>query len=160
VWQGQLTDGIILNGVRAGGLYRMLGQQQQSISEASAGEIVALGRLEGIPTSTTLSTNGNAITLPKAESLVPVYALAIAPEKRKDEVKLSGALTKLQEEDPSLAWEQHGDTHEIILWGQGEIHLQVALDRLRRKYNLPMSTHLPRVPYKETIRKATSSHGR
>ncbi|NEQ21288.1 MAG: elongation factor G [Microcoleus sp. SIO2G3] len=160
VWQGQLTDGIILNGVRAGGLYRMLGQQQQSISEASAGEIVALGRLEGIPTSTTLSTNGNTVTLSKAESLVPVYALAIAPEKRKDEVKLSGALTKLQEEDPSLAWEQHGDTHEIILWGQGEIHLQVALDRLRRKYNLPMSTHLPRVPYKETIRKSTSSHGR
>ncbi|MBW4545685.1 MAG: elongation factor G [Symplocastrum torsivum CPER-KK1] len=160
VWQGQLTDGIILNGVRVGGLYRMLGQQQQSISEASAGEIVALGRLEDIPTSTTLTTNGNAITLPKAESLVHVYALAIAPEKRKDEVKLSGALTKLQEEDPSLAWEQHGDTHEIILWGQGEIHLQVALDRLRRKYNLPMSTHLPRVPYKETIRKATSSHGR
>ncbi|MBD1808238.1 elongation factor G [Microcoleus sp. FACHB-SPT15] len=160
VWQGQLTDGIILNGVRVGGLYRMLGQQQQSISEASAGEIVALGRLEDISTSTTLTTNGNAITLPKAKSLVPVYALAIAPEKRKDEVKLSGALTKLQEEDPSLAWEQHGDTHEIILWGQGEIHLQVALDRLRRKYNLPMSTHLPRVPYKETIRKATSSHGR
>jgi elongation factor G len=75
-------------------------------------------------------------------------------------VKLSGALTKLLEEDPSLAWEQHGDTHEIILWGQGEIHLQVALDRLRRKYNLPMSTHLPRVPYKETIRKPASSHGR
>ncbi len=162
VWQGRLTDGIILNGVRAGGLYRLLGQQQQSISEALAGEIVAVGRLEGIPTSTTLTTDaGQSVKeLPKAAPVVPVYALAIAPEKRKDEVKLSGALTKLLEEDPSLAWEQHGDTHEIILWGQGEIHLQVALDRLRRKYNLPMTTHLPRVPYKETIRKPTSSHGR
>jgi elongation factor G len=162
VWQGRLTDGIILNGVRAGGLYRLLGQQQQSISEALAGEIVAIGRLEGIPTSTTLTTDaGQSVKeLPKAAPVVPVYALAIAPEKRKDEVKLSGALTKLLEEDPSLAWEQHGDTHEIILWGQGEIHLQVALDRLRRKYNLPMTTHLPRVPYKETIRKPTSSHGR
>ena len=162
VWQSQLTDGIILNGVRAGGLYRMLGQQQQSIAQASAGEIVAIGRLEGIQTSTTLTPDvGQAtVELPKAQPLVPVYALAIAPEKRKDEVKLSGALTKLQEEDPSLAWEQHGDTHEIILWGQGEIHLQVALDRLRRKYNLPMVTHLPRVPYKETIRKSVSSHGR
>jgi elongation factor G len=161
VWQGQLTDGIVLNGVRAGGLYRMFGQQQQSISEASAGEIVAIGRLEGIETRATLATNGqSALELPKANSLTPVYALAIAPEKRKDEVKLSGALTKLLEEDPSLAWEQHGDTHEIILWGQGEIHLQVALDRLRRKYNLPMTTHLPRVPYKETIRKPATSHGR
>ncbi|HEY9741566.1 MAG TPA: elongation factor G [Coleofasciculaceae cyanobacterium] len=161
VWQGQLTDGIVLNGVRAGGLYRMFGQQQQSISEASAGEIVAIGRLEGIETRATLATNGqSALELPKANSLTPVYALAIAPEKRKDEVKLSGALSKLLEEDPSLAWEQHGDTHEIILWGQGEIHLQVALDRLRRKYNLPMTTHLPRVPYKETIRKPATSHGR
>ncbi len=161
VWQGQLTDGIVLNGVRAGGLYRLLGLQQQSISKASAGEIVALGRMEGIQTSETLTTNGGAINLPpKTEPLAPVYALAIAPEKRKDEVKLSGALTKLLDEDPSLAWEQHGDTHEVILWGQGEIHLQVALDRLRRKYNLPMTTHLPRVPYKETIRKAATSHGR
>jgi elongation factor G len=83
VWQGQLTDGIILNGVRAGGLYRMLGQQQQSIAQASAGEIVAIGRLEGIQTSTTLTPDvGQAtVELPKAESLVPVYALAIAPEK-------------------------------------------------------------------------------
>jgi elongation factor G len=161
VWQGQLTDGIILNGVRAGGLYRLMGQQTQSISQAAAGEIVAIGRLENIPTSTTITTNGgSSAQLPKAEALTPVYALAIVAEKRKDEVKLSGALTKLLEEDPSLAWEQHGDTHEIILWGQGEIHLQVALDRLRRKYNLPMVTHLPRVPYKETIRKPVSSHGR
>lgn len=161
VWQGQLTDGIILNGVRAGGLYRLMGQQTQSLSQASAGEIVAIGRLENLPTSTTLTNNGGSSTqLPKADALTPVYALAIVAEKRKDEVKLSGALTKLLEEDPSLAWEQHGDTHEIILWGQGEIHLQVALDRLRRKYNLPMDTHLPRVPYKETIRKPVSSHGR
>ena len=162
VWQGKLTDGIILNGVRAGGLYRLFGQQQQSISEASTGEIVAVGRLEGISTSQTLTANPGQgrKELAKAESLKPVYALAIAAQNRKDEVKLSGALTKLLEEDPSLAWEQHGDTNEVILWGQGEIHLQVALDRLRRKYNLPMATHLPRVPYKETIRKPATSHGR
>jgi elongation factor G len=162
VWQGKLTDGAILNGVRAGGIYRLMGQQQQSLNEAQAGEIVALSRLEGIKTGDTLSSNGQLKTeLPKAEQLMPVFALAIAPEKRNDEVKLSGALTKLLEEDPSLHWEQHGDTHEVILWGQGEIHIQVALDRLRRKYNLPMSTHLPQVPYKETIRKpAASVHGR
>ena len=163
IWNGTLTDGTVLNGVRAGGLYRLFGQQQIGCQEASAGEIVAVGRLEGVKTGDTLTTSGKQLKneLPVAEQLKPVYALAIAPEKRNDEVKLSGALTKLLEEDPSLAWEQHGDTHEVILWGQGEIHLQVALDRLRRKYNLPMTTHLPQVPYKETIRKPVASvHGR
>ncbi|MUL35313.1 elongation factor G [Gloeocapsopsis dulcis] len=162
VWQGKLTDGIVLNGVRAGGIYRLIGQQTTSLTEVQAGDIVALSRLEGINTGDTLSSNSElASELPKAEHLDPVYALAITPEKRNDEVKLSGALSKLLEEDPALYWEQHGDTHEVILWGQGEIHLQVALDRLRRKYNLPMTTHLPQVPYKETIRKPISSvHGR
>ncbi|TAE60893.1 MAG: elongation factor G [Nostocales cyanobacterium] len=161
VWQGTLTDGIVLNGVRAGGIYRLVGQQQQQINEAVAGEIVAISRLEAITTGETISTISQIQQLPKAEKLEPVFALAITPEKRNDEVKLSSAITKLLEEDPSLAWEQHGDTHEIILWGQGEIHLQVALDRLRRKYNLPMSTHLPQIPYKETIRKPVNSvHGR
>ncbi|MFM5980760.1 MAG: elongation factor G, partial [Sphaerospermopsis kisseleviana] len=161
VWQGTLTDGIVLNGVRAGGIYRLMGQQQQQINEAVAGEIVAISRLEGVKTGDTISTNSHIKQLPKAEELEPVFALAITPEKRNDEVKLSAAITKLLEEDPALAWEQHGDTHEVILWGQGEIHLQVALDRLRRKYNLPMSTHLPQIPYKETIRKPVSSvHGR
>lgn len=162
VWRGKLTDGLVLNGVRTGGIYRLMGQQQQFVNEAAAGEIVALSRLEGIKTGDTISTEQpSAMQLPKAEQLEPVYALAVTPEKRNDEVKLSGAITKLLEEDCSLAWEQHGDTHEVILWGQGEIHLQVALDRLRRKYNLPMTTHLPQVPYKETIRKTVASvHGR
>ncbi|MEH2112057.1 elongation factor G [Nostoc sp.] len=162
VWRGKLTDGIVLNGIRTGGIYRLMGQQQQFVNEVSAGEIVALSRLEEIKTGDTISTEQQSVMeLPKAVQLEPVYALAITPEKRNDEVKLSGAITKLLEEDSSLAWEQHGDTHEVILWGQGEIHLQVTLDRLRRKYNLPMTTHLPQVPYKETIRKTVASvHGR
>lgn len=162
VWQGVLTDGAMLNGVRTGGMYQLMGLQQQSINKAEAGAIVALSRMEGIKTGNTLSADPQLVgLLPQAEQMKPVYALAITAEKRNDEVKLSGALTKLLEEDPSLYWEQHGDTHEVILWGQGDIHLQVALDRLRRKYNLPMATHLPQVPYKETIRKAVPSiHGR
>jgi elongation factor G len=166
VWQGTLQDGVILNGARVGGVYRLQGQQQHSQQQARSGEIVALGRLDQITTGATLTNlpaaNPDAgAALPRAEQLRPVYALAIAPEKRQDEVKMSSALGKLLEEDPSLFWEQHGDTHEVILWGQGEIHLQVALERLRRKYNLPMTTHLPHVPYRETIRKpAESIHGR
>lgn len=162
VWQGTLTDGMTLNGVRVGGIYRLMGQQQQTLNTAEAGEIVALGRMDGVKTGDTLTTHSATVNeLPKAEHLDPVFALAITAEVRSDEVKLSSAMAKLLEEDPSLAWEQHGDTHEVILWGQGDIHLQVALDRLRRKYNLPMSTHLPQIPYKETIRKPASSiHGR
>jgi elongation factor G len=162
IWQGTLTDGITLNQIRVGGLYRLMGQQQISLTTAQAGEIVALGRLEGIKTGETLTTltSDPTLKLPKAEQLKPVFAQAIAPEKRKDEVKLSSAIGKLLEEDPSLVWEQREDTHEMILWGQGEIHLQIALDRLARKYNLPVKTHSPQVPYRESIRKPTSSHGR
>ncbi|MDB9506982.1 elongation factor G [Microcystis aeruginosa CS-338/01] len=160
IWQGTLSDGMALNGVRIGGIYRLMGQQQQPLQQAQAGEIVALGRLEGIATGDVVSSGSQKPALPKGLQLKPVFALAIAAANRKDEVKLSSALTKLIEEDPSLHWEQHGDTKEVILWGQGEIHLQVALDRLARKYNLPMTTHLPQVPYKETIKTSTKSHGR
>lgn len=160
VWRGTLNDGATLNGVRVGGVYRLQGSEQQNVQVARMGEIVALGRLDGVKTGDTLSPDGE-LRLPRVEPQPPVYALAIAPERRKDEVKTSTALAKLIDEDPALAWEQHGDTHEIVLWGQGEIHLQVALDRLRRKYNLPMTTHLPRVQYKETIRHGSEAvHGR
>ncbi|MEM6835441.1 MAG: elongation factor G [Cyanobacteria bacterium P01_C01_bin.120] len=154
VWQGSLANGDSLNGDRMGGLYQLMGTQQQSVTQAQAGDIVAISRLESATTGTTLSSlTAPSVELPKAAVLTPVYALAIAPEKRSDEVKLTDALNKLREEDPSLRWEQHGDTHEVILWGQGEVHLKISLDRLRRKYNLPMSTHLPRISYKETIRR-------
>ncbi len=163
IWQGEIADGMSLNGMRVGGLYHLMGGQQHSTTTAKAGDIVALGRMDGAKTSDTLAANGHAgeVSLPTADLLPPVFALAIAPERRNDGVKLSGAMNRLIDEDPSIRWEQHGDTHEIILWGQGEIHLQIALERLRRKYNLPMVTHLPKVPYKETIRKPCSAiHGR
>ncbi|NJN73334.1 MAG: elongation factor G [Limnothrix sp. RL_2_0] len=161
VWRGELHDGMVLSGVRHGGIYRLMGGQQQSVQTAVTGEIVALSRLENARVGDTLFTGDKPIQmLKKADVMQPVYALAIAPERREDEVKLSAALGQLIDEDPSLAWEHHGDTHEVILWGQGDIHLQVALDRLRRKYNLPMTTQLPQVPYRETIRRSNSSHGR
>ena len=159
VWQGELTEGITLNEERASGIYQLKGQQHIPLQKATTGSIVALGKLENATTGDTLST-AKVTALPQADKLSPVYAMAIAPQNRKDEVKLSSALDKLATEDPSLYWEQHGDTREVILWGQGEVHLQVALARLERKYNLPMSTHLPQIPYKETIRRATNSHGR
>ena len=161
VWQGELTDGMTLNGVRIGGIYRLMGSNQKSLNKASVGEIVALGRLEGISTGDTLTNSTKKInTLPKAELIEPVYAQAIMAENRQDEVKISAAISKLMEEDPSLKWQQNHETHQVVIWGQGEIHLQVALDRLRNKYNLSMNTTMPKVPYKETIRKSTTAHGR
>jgi elongation factor G len=159
VWQGILSDGMTLNGVRVSGLYRMFGQTQTSLGQAEAGDIVALGRMEGIQTGDALSV-GNTVTLPGAEQIAPVFSLAIKPQNRKDEVKLTTALNKLIEEDPSISWEHRESTHEIVLWGQGDIHLQITKERLERKYNLPLESHAPHVPYRETIRKSTKSHGR
>ena len=162
LWCGSLHDGDVLNGVRIGGMYRLFGAQQKSLTLAEAGDIVALSRMDKIHTGDTLASNIDRVDpLPTADKIEPVYALAIAPEKRSDEVKVSGSLNKLMEEDPSLRWEQHGDTHEVILWGQGEVHLKISLDKLRRKHNLSMVTHLPHIPYKETIAQPTESvHGR
>lgn len=159
VWQGTLDASDSLNGERTGGIYQLMGNQQSSLSSAKAGSIVAVARLETAQTGDTLTTQDAAAAtdLPQAHIIKPVYALAVTPENRSDDVKLSHALSRLIEEDPSLAWEQHGDTHEVILWGQGDVHLQLAIERLTRKYNLPMVTQLPRVQYKETIRKASES---
>ncbi len=163
VWQGTLTDGMSLNKVRVGGIYRLLGQQQSSVAQASAGEIVALGRMEGIQTGDTLRGNGSSGDRPelrRARRLEPVFAQAVRPQNRKDEVKLTTALNKLHEEDPSLVWEHRENTHEIVIWGQGDIHLLIAKERLENKYRLPIDMQMPQVPYCETIRKASSSHGR
>lgn len=163
LWRGSLSENDTISGDRSGGFYRLMGQEQSRLQTANAGDIFAISRLEGAATGDTLTIGDTAPAhaLPKAETLSPMYALAIAPENRSDEVKLSSALSKLLEEDPGLFWEQHGDTHEVILWGQGDVHLQLALERLKRKYNLAMSTHTPQVPYKETIRRAANSvHGK
>lgn len=160
VWRGTIADGTTLNGIRVAGLYSMMGAQQNKIDKAEAGAIVSLGRLEGIATGDVLAANGEAPDLATADPLPAVYSLAIEAENRDDEVKLSAAIAKVLEEDPSLSIEQNPDTHEFVLWGQGEIHLLVAMARLKNKYNLAITTQPPRVAYKEAIRKSVSQHGR
>lgn len=161
VWQGKLMDGMMLNGVRVGGMYRLLGSQQKSLNSAQMGEIVALARLEGIKTGETLTNSVNTVkSLPQAQIFEPVYGKAVVAKNRQDEVKISGAIAKILDEDPSLTWEQDENTHEVILWGQGEIHLQVTLERLKNKYNLLLVMENPKIPYKETIKKSTKVHGR
>jgi len=166
VLAGSLKDGAVLhrsdgNDVRVGGIFSLKGETQTKLPEAKAGDTVALGRLEGVATGETLSSaragtkGGIAI-----EHLNPVYSLAIEAADRKDEVKLTAAIAKLREEDPSLSFEQNAELHEMSLAGQGEIHLKVAVEKLDSKYGLKLRTHPPHVPYKETIRKGTSQRGR
>ena len=162
VWRGKINDGDTLNGVRIAGVYRMMGSQQTKISSAEAGDVVTLGRLEGIATGDTLAAGAAAPAdpLPKASNPPAVYSFAIAAENRNDEVKLSAAIAKVLEEDPSLEVAQNSETHEFVMAGQGEIHLQVSLARLKNKHGLTVTTQKPRVAYKEAIRKSVSQHGR
>lgn len=162
VWSGEVTEGMTLNGQRVGGLFSMMGAQHNKLAQADAGDIAALGRMDDIHTGDRLTDSGD----PPAGApewpapLTPVYALAIVPENRNDEVKLTGALQRLNEEDPSLTYQVNSDTHQMVLWGQGEIHLQISLEKLKSRYSISTTSSRPRVPYKETIQKGVEQHGR
>ncbi|EWY37868.1 elongation factor G [Skermanella stibiiresistens SB22] len=161
VWKGEVTDGMTLGGERVSGVYRMHGHDQHKLPSAGAGEVVALSRMERAATGEVLDDQGARAKAPLWPAApAPVYSLAISAEQRNDEVKLSGALAKLTEEDQALSVHQNPDTGEIVLWGQGDIHLQLAMDRLRTKYNLPVRSRAPQVAYKETIRKGAAQHSR
>jgi elongation factor G len=144
-----------------GGLFGLRGETQIKLAEAGPGDTVALGRLEEVMTGETLSSaKAGAKVKLKAETLIPVYSLAITAHDRKDEVKLTGAIHRLQEEDPSLHFHQNAELQEMSLEGQGEIHLKVAAEKLLSKYGLKIDTHRTKVPYKETIKKPGRQHGR
>ncbi|HTC09323.1 MAG TPA: elongation factor G [Acetobacteraceae bacterium] len=160
IWRGGIKDGAALGGSRLGGLYHTNGAELAKCVEAQTGELVALGRLESVATGATVSPNGAPEALPFPAAPPPVYSLAIATTDRKDDVKLSGALQKLVEEDPTLRIEHQPDTGETILHGQGEIHLNTVVERLARNYALRLTTHRPQVAFKETIRLAVHEHGR
>jgi elongation factor G len=161
VWSGELRDSMQLGGERVGGLFRLSGHEQSKVDSASLGDVVALGRLEEVKTGDVLTASGRGEEGdPWDGPLSPVYAVAIEVDKRDDEVKLSSALAKLVEEDPSYLFDHNADTHELVLHGQGEIHLTVAAEQLAEKYNVAVSTRRPSVPYKETIRKKIEQHAR
>ncbi|HEV2653196.1 MAG TPA: elongation factor G [Rhizomicrobium sp.] len=165
VLSGSLKDGAVLHrrdggDARIGGLFAMKGEAQTKLSEAKAGDTVALGRLEGVATGETLASTKIALPKVKVEELPVVYGLAIEAADRKDEVKLTAAIQKLRDEDPSLHFRQDAALQEMSLAGQGEIHLKVAVEKLANKYGLKLHTRQPQVPYRETIRKTVRQHGR
>ncbi|MGY0791923.1 elongation factor G [Azospirillum argentinense] len=161
VWRGTVNDGMTLGGERVSGVFRMMGHNQEKLSQAAAGEVVALGRLDKAATGDLLTDKGNAGRSALWPELPPpVFGLALHAQNRNDEVKLTAAIQKLVEEDPSLKLEQSTDTGELVLWGQGDIHLQIAMDRLRNKFNVTVKGVPPQVPYRESIRKGTAHHAR
>jgi elongation factor G len=165
VISGTVKDGMTLiradgKEERVGGIATLLGDKQTKIASAGPGECVLLGRLENALTGDTYASVKGVAALPRAEALEPVYRLSIKTADRKDDVKVSAAMAKLHEEDPSIHYETNAETHDVLLAGQGEMHLRTALAKLARKYQLVLETKPPQVGYKETIRKSATERGR
>ncbi|MTI45579.1 translation elongation factor 2 (EF-2/EF-G) [Roseibium hamelinense] len=147
--------------VKVSGLFSVFGQQASKRVTAEAGDLVGLGKLEGVATGEALrQTFSEAPASGCKVSMPPVLAVAVSANQRKDEVRLSAALAKLVEEDPSLEVEQNQTTGQTILRGQGEMHLRVARERLAGKYGLDLHVAPPEVPYAESIRARTTVRGR
>jgi elongation factor G len=160
IWRGALKDGAVVNGTRIGGITRFPGAEPARAGEAAMGEIVALGRLDAVPSGAVLSPSGSAAALPFPPAAAPVYALAIATEDRKDDVRLTAALARLTEEDPSLSVVHDAESGQILLAGQGDIHLGHAVARLAEAHGLRVTTARPRIAFKETIRQGARHHAR
>lgn len=166
VLTGEFPDGATLTGSsgsedRAAGIMSIKGEEATKRGTAKAGDTVAFGRLESIRTGEMVTADkGGIVQIAPVKTPESVYAVGIGLQDRKDEVKLSAAMNKLLEEDPSLVLEHNTDTHQILLRGQGEMHLRVAFERLARKFGVKVERQPQRVPYKETIRKGVEVRGR
>jgi len=165
VLAGTFADGTTVyggaNDERISGIFTLMGQEPVKRGEVKAGDTVAFGRLDSVKTGDTLSEEkGSKLKVASGTISQPVFGLAIAAKEKKDEVKLTAAITKIIEEDPSISLSHSQDMGEMVLWGQGEMHLRVALERLVRKYGIDASTRPRQIPYKETIRKSIEVRGR
>jgi elongation factor G len=166
ILSGQVADGaeFSLPGgdtAKVSGIYRMFGKDQAKIASATAGDTVALGKLEGANTGQTLtSAKGGIAPLVELQPPQPVYAFALRPKERKDDVKMSAAIQRLAEEDPSLSLHHNQDSAETVLSGHGEMHLRVVRERLEGRNQIAVDGHQPAVPYRETIRKSVEQRGR
>jgi elongation factor G len=143
------------------GILGATGAQETRRAAAETGDMVALGKLDAVKTGDTLTTAKVAPpSLARVAPAAPVLAMALAAGDRKNDVKLGQALAKLNEEDPSLAVVHNARTHDTVLWGQGEMHLRVALERLRDRFGVSVNSHPPAIGYQETIRKSMTQRGR
>ncbi|WP_096785115.1 elongation factor G [Rhodobacter sp. CZR27] len=159
VWSGEVRDGMTLGQDRVGSVSALMGRKTTAKGSAVAGEVVSLGRMAGAATGDLLTEQGVAEAdwpVPPA----PLHAVAIRAEKQADDVKLAAALTRLAEEDPSITSGHLAETGEMVLSGQGEVQLQIALSRMKNEYGLGVAATKPAIPYRETITKPATIHAR
>jgi elongation factor G len=163
---GQAGDGITFltpneEAGRVAGVFKLVGQSSEKRGPATLGETVAFAKLDKAKNGDTLTAGKQAHpAVARIEPYPPVLAIAISAKERKDDVKLGQALNKLAEEDPSVIVVHNPETHEVVLWGQGEMHLRVTTERLGDRYGVAIERRQPSVGYRETIRKSVTQRGR
>ena len=139
---------------RVGRILKMHANKREDIEEAVAGEIVAVAGLKQVTTGDTICSESHPVILEAMEFPMPVISLAIEPKTRPDQEKLSTALGRLAQEDPSFRVTTDTETNQTIISGMGELHLEIIVDRLKREYGVDANVGKPQVAYRETIRKA------
>ena len=140
---------------RIGQLFCLEGKKQKPIESASAGDIVAVAKLKSTVTGDTLCDAAKPVVLPGPETLKPVISFALQAQNKGDMDKITASLQRLTEEDPTLQISRDEETHELILSGMGQLHLEVTVDKLKRKFGVGVDLREPKVPYRETIKGKT-----
>jgi elongation factor G len=159
------TDSHLLN-VRAnekertGNILLVRGKETKAVEEASAGDIVALAKLKDANTGDTLCDSSHVVRFPRYEFAPPAISFAITPKTRGDEEKVSSGLRRLTEEDPAMQLKYDAQTKEMVISGTSQVHVEVILDKLKRRFGVEVELHPPQVPYRETIRKKANAQGR
>jgi elongation factor G len=145
---------------RIGQIYELEGKKQKPIKQAVAGDIVAVAKLKETVTGDTLCDQDKPVIYEPATNLEPVISYAIQPKSKNDEDKIHGALQRLMEEDPTLKLRRDDQTRELIISGMGQVHLEVTMEKLKRKFGVEVELKTPKVPYLETIRANVKVQGK
>ena len=140
---------------RIGQVFTVRGKSQEAIDELAAGDIGAVAKLSSVLTGETLCKQGSPLVLPGIEFPAPVYQMAVYPRSSADLDKMTTTLARIGEEDPSLKITRDPDTLELLLGGLGDSHVEVAVEKMKRKFGVDIALQVPKVPYKETISTST-----
>ena len=145
---------------RLGHLNVMQGKTPVTVPELKAGDLGAVAKLKDTRTNDTLADKGAGVTFPPIQFPEPVLSYAIEPKSRGDEDKISTAMHRLEEEDLSIHYQRDPQTHELLLAGQGQMHIEVTVAKLKRRFGVEVNLKPPRIPYRETILAKVEAHGR
>ena len=158
--ESQLINMRTGNPERVGKTVMMVGKKQVDVKYIGAGDIGAIPKLAATNTGDTLCAPLRKVTLEGVEYPTPTLSMAIVPAKKGEEDKVAQGMLRLSEEDPTLGFSTNAETHEMVLSGLGEQHLDVAVSKLKAKFGVDVSLKKPKVPYRETIRKTVQVQGR